>query len=223
MIITLDGPCGSGKSTLAQLLAQKLGFFYMNSGYLYRSLAYLLVEEFGYDDTKLQQPNLQDVQFVLDEKNFEYRYKDGLAQVFFRGKDITNFLKSSVVSHHASIISAHAQVRQFVVMIQQKFGREHNLVTDGRDGGTEIYPQAQFKFYVTAQPEIRAARLQADFAKKNIEMSFEQALQMTLSRDERDMTRSVSPLKKADDGIEIDTSHQSVDQLLELMFAIVQN
>jgi cytidylate kinase len=222
MIITLDGPCGSGKSTLAQLLAQKLGFFYMNSGYLYRSLAYLLVKEFGYDEEKMHNPNLQDVQFILDDKNFEYQYKDGCAHIFFFGKDITDFLKSSSVSHHASIISAHAQVRQFVVVIQQKFGREHNLVTDGRDGGTEIYPQAQFKFYVTAQPEIRAARLQADFVKKNIEMSFEQALQMTLARDERDTTRLVSPLRKADDALEIDTSHQSVDELLELMLQIIK-
>lgn len=222
MIITLDGPCGSGKSTLAQLLAQKLGFFYINSGYLYRSLAYLLVTEFGYDEAMLQAPNLADVELILRESNFMYHYRDGVAQVFFRGNEITQHLKLSSVSHDASIISAHLGVRQLVVPLQQKFGEMHNLVTDGRDGGTEIYPHAQFKFYVTAAPEIRAQRLQADLETKGVVMSFEQALQMTITRDDRDMMREVSPLRKADDAIEIDTSHQSVHQLLEFLLAIIQ-
>src|SRR3989339_1127743 len=217
MIITLDGPCGSGKSTLAQLLAQKLGFFYINSGYLYRSLAYLLVKEFGYNDAMLQAPDLDHVRLILREDNFMYDYRNGIAQVFFKGQEITDHLKSSQVSHDASIISAHAGVRQLIVPLQQKFGSEHNLVTDGRDGGTEIYPHAQFKFYVIASPEIRAQRLQKDLEKKGVSMSFEQALQVTQDRDARDMNRLISPLKKADDAIELDTSNQSIDQLLESM------
>ncbi len=221
MIVTLDGPCGSGKSTLAQLLAQKLGFFYINSGYLYRSLAYVLVKEFGYDDAMLQAPDLDHVRFVLHEDNFMYDYRNGIAQVFFKGQEITGYLKSSKVSHDASIISAHAGVRELIVPLQQKFGSEHDLVTDGRDGGTEIYPHAQFKFYVIASPEIRAQRLQADLEKKGLEISFEQALQMTQDRDDRDMNRLVSPLKKADDAIEIDTSYQSIDQILESMLIFI--
>ena len=223
MIITLDGPCGSGKSTLAQLLAQRLGFFYINSGYLYRSLAYVLVTEFSYDEAKLQDPNFDDIRFVLHESNFVYHYENGIAQVFFRGKEITEYLKASTVSHHASIISAHAQVRQLIVPLQQSFGTSHSLVTDGRDGGTEIYPHAQFKFYVTASAEIRAERLQIDFAKKGVIISFEDALNMTQCRDNRDMMRAISPLKKADDAIEIDTSHMSVDQLLESMLTIIRS
>ncbi len=221
MIITLDGPCGSGKSTLAQLLAKKLGFFYINSGYIYRSLAYVLVEEFAYDQDQLQAPNLDHVRLVLHEDNFSYNYSNGIADVFFRGNKITQYLKASKVSHDASIISAHAGVRQLVVPLQQKFGAEHNLVTDGRDGGTEIYPHAQFKFYVIAQPEIRAQRLQVDFEKKEIKMSFDKILQMIQDRDARDINRLVSPLKKADDAIEIDTSNQSIDQLLNTMISIV--
>jgi cytidylate kinase len=222
MIITLDGPCGSGKSTLAQLLAQKLGFFYINSGYLYRSLAYILVTEFAYDEAMLQAPNLDDVRLVLHENNFIYQYRDGVAQVFFRGNEITHHLKTSTVSHHASIVSAHLGVRQLVVPLQQKFGTMHSLVTDGRDGGTDIYPHAQFKFYVTAAPAIRAQRLQADLENKGVVMSFEQALHMTQARDDRDMTRTVSPLRKAADAIEIDTSHQSVSQLLDFILTIIQ-
>lgn len=222
MIITLDGPCGSGKSTLAQLLAQKLGFFYINSGYLYRSLAYILVTEFGYDEYKLQCPNFDDIRNILDKHNFVYRYADGVVQIFFKGQEITHHLKSSTVSHNASLIAAHKQVRHFVVPLQQYFGTMHNLVSDGRDGGTEIYPDAQFKFYVTAAPEIRAQRLQADLEKNNVQVSFEQALQMTLSRDARDMNRAIAPLKKADDACEIDTSDQSIHQILDFLVSMIQ-
>jgi len=223
MIITLDGPCGSGKSTLAQLLAQKLDFFYINSGYLYRSLAYILVNEFGYDDKKLHNPNLDDISLVLDKNNFVYQYVDGIAQVFFKGQEITHHLKKSVVSHGASVIAAHPAVRQIILPLQQYFGTIHNLVTDGRDGGTEIYPQAQFKFYVIAASEIRAQRLQADLEKNGVTIDFQQALQMTLSRDDRDMKRLVSPLKKAHDAIEVDTSHQSIHQALDFLLSIVQS
>lgn len=222
MIITLDGPAGSGKSTLAQLLAQKLGFFYINSGYLYRSLAYILVTEFGYDEQKLQAPDIDDVRSILDEHNFVYEYQDGVVQIFFKGHEITHHLKTSQVSHDASIISALHQVRVFVALVQQKFGKLHNLVTDGRDCGTEIYPQAEFKFYVTASPEIRAQRLQADLIARGIDIMFEKVLMMTLDRDRRDMTRTISPLKKADDALEIDTSELSVYQILEFMLSVIQ-
>jgi len=221
MIITLDGPCGSGKSTLAQLLAVKLGFFYINSGYLYRSLAYVLVNDFGYDDEKLRAPLLADIQTILDPSHFQYQYQDGVAQVFFKGQEITHHLKYSVVSDHASLISAHAHVRSAVVGLQRKFGEMHNLVTDGRDGGTEIYPQAEFKFYLIAQDEIRAQRLQADLERSGMIISFDEALQMTQTRDTRDMTRLISPLKKADDAIEIDTSNQSIHQTLDFMLSII--
>ena len=221
MIITLDGPCGSGKSTLAQLLAQKLGFFYINSGYLYRALAYILVTDFGYHDEQLQHPAITDITAILDEHNFQYQYTNDGAKVFYKGQDITLLLKSSVVSDHASLISADAHVRQAVVAMQRKFGAMYDLVTDGRDGGTEIYPQAEFKFYVTAQADIRAQRLQADLTKSGHHIAFDQALHMTLMRDERDTTRLISPLKMADDALLVDTSTQSIQETLDWMLSII--
>lgn len=221
MIITLDGPSCSGKSTLAQLLAKKLGFFYVNSGYLYRGLAYILVTDFGYNDEKLLDPNLDDIAFILDEKIFIYQYYNR-PQIFFKGCEITHYLKTNTVSHAASVIAVHQKVRESIVLLQRNFGFLHNLVTDGRDGGTEIYPQAEFKFYVTALPQVRAKRLQLYFEKNNIEMSFEEALAMTISRDERDMTRLISPLRKADDAVEIDTSYQSIDEILKNLVSLVQ-
>ncbi len=222
MIITLDGPCGSGKSTLAQLLAQRLGFFYINSGYLYRSLAHLLVVEFGYDEARLHAPDNDHIAMILHQDDFVYHYKDGIAQIFYRGHEITHHLKSSTVSHHASIVSAYGHVRHCVAALQQQFGKTHDLVTDGRDCGTEIYPQAEFKFYVTAAPEIRAARLQADLIIKGHHTSFDEVLKMTIARDERDMTRANCPLKQAEDAILIDSSNQSIDQILEQLLMIVK-
>lgn len=222
MIITLDGPCGSGKSTLAQLLAEKLGFFYINSGYLYRSLAHILVAEFGYDEAALQNLNIEHIAFILHEDNFTYQYQDGIARAFFKGNEITHHLKRNTVSYHASLISGHAKVRQFIIPLQQKFGQNYNLIADGRDGGTEIYPHAQFKFYITASPEVRAQRLHADLAKKGININFEEVLQMSQARDMRDTTRAISPLRKADDAIEIDSSDLSVDQILDYIISIIQ-
>jgi CMP/dCMP kinase len=223
MIITLDGPCGSGKSTLAQLLAQKLGFFYINSGYLYRALAYLLVHKCGYDAIKLQNPDLQDITYLLHQKNFVYKYEDGIAQVFFQGQNITDYLKSADVSRDASIISSYPHVRQAIVPVQQYFATLHDLVTDGRDCGTEIYPQAQFKFYVTAAPEIRTERLLKDLERKGVVITFDEVLQTTIARDQRDMQRASCPLKKADDAIEVDTSNRSIEEALEFMMQIIYN
>lgn len=221
MIITLDGPCGSGKSTLAQLLAQKLGCFYINSGYLYRSLAYILVHEYGYDEHRLRTSDIRDIQFILDPNNFVYQYQDGLAQVFYCGHEITHHLKASLVSHHASIISAYPHVRESIVPLQQHFAKLYDIVTDGRDCGTEIYPHAQFKFYITASPQIRAQRLQKDLERKGVIISIEDVLQTTIARDQRDMQRVSCPLRKADDAIEIDTSFQSVEEVLDRMITII--
>jgi len=189
---------------------------------LYRSLAYILVTEFGYTTEQLQNPSSDDVQHILDEAHFIYEYKDGTVQIFFKGSAITHHLKTTIVSDHASLISADFMVRQAIVALQKKFGALNNIVTDGRDGGTEIYPHADFKFYVIAHEEIRAARLQADFEKMGKIIDFKDVLQMTQIRDARDMTRLISPLKKAHDAIEIDTSHQSVQEILDTMILMIQ-
>lgn len=221
MIITLDGPCGSGKSTLAQLLAQELGFFYINSGYLYRSVAYILVTDFGYDHAQLHAPAIDHIRIVLDSDHFTYDYQHGIARVFFKNLEITQHLKSAVVSDHASVVASNYLVRKQVLAVQQRLSQAHNLVTDGRDCGTEIYPQAEFKFYIIADDSIRAHRLQADCAKLGTVINFDNALKMTHMRDVRDTHRLISPLKKAQDAIEIDTSNQSVQETLKFMLAII--
>ncbi len=220
-IITLDGPCGSGKSTLAQLLAIHLKYFYMNSGYLYRSLAYILVHHFNYDEEALKNPKIQDIIFILDEHNFIYQFLDGVVSIFYEQQDITPFIKSAQVSHDASLISAHELVRKEVVKVQRKFGCMYNLVTDGRDCGTEIYPDAQHKFYITASLPIRAQRLVDDLAQHNKQIGLQEAMMMIELRDDRDMNRLVSPLKKADDAIEVDTSEKNIQEVLDYLLQVI--
>ncbi|MGZ6250667.1 MAG: (d)CMP kinase [Candidatus Chromulinivorax sp.] len=222
IIITLDGPCGSGKSTIAQLLAQRLGFFYINSGYLYRSLAYILVKDFDYNQIQLQNPQIEDIVAILDEKIYRYSYQDNRTQIFYKNNCITDQLKSSAVSEHASLVSAHQNVREQVALIQKKLGELYHIVTDGRDCGTHIYPQAAFKFYVTADATIRASRLHADLIKKGKNIDLQEVILMTLARDERDINRLISPLKKADDALEIDTSNKSVEQIVDFLFDYIQ-
>ena len=222
MIITLDGPSGSGKSTLAKLLAQKLNFFYLNSGYLYRSLAYILVAHFHYNEDKLKNPEWDDVKTIFHENNFEYRYKNGSVHVFFKEKDITSFLKDIDVSKNASLIALHPFCRKVIVPFQQKYGKEHDLVTDGRDGGTAIYPDAQFKFYVIADTKIRAQRLQSDQEKKGKFINIDEAIEMVESRDHRDMTRPVAPLIQPENAIIIDTSKIVIEDSLDFIFNIIQ-
>jgi cytidylate kinase len=220
-IITLDGPCGSGKSTLAQMLAIHLKYFYMNSGYLYRSLAYVLVYHFHYDEELLKNPKIEDIIFILDENHFIYQFLDGVVSVFYQHQDITSFIKFAQVSHDASLISAHEAVRKEVIKIQRKFGSIYNLVTDGRDGGTEIYPQAQYKFYITASLPVRAQRLVDDLGKQKKQIGLQEAIMMIELRDDRDMNRIVSPLKKAEDAIEVDTSDKTIQETLDYLLQIV--
>lgn len=221
MIITIDGPCGSGKSTIAQLLAQKLGFFYLNSGYLYRAVAYILIDRYGYDLSKLTHPNFDDVAKIIGDNNFVYFYQDGKAGIQFYEIDITDYLKSAMVSDAASLISSYEKVRNLIVPLQQKLALEYNLVTDGRDCGTQIYPNAHFKFYMTASLYVRALRLHQDLIKKGIIISFEQVMQDTIARDTRDTQRLICPLKKATDAIEIDSSDRSIGEILAMMSSLI--
>lgn len=217
MIITLDGPSGSGKSTLAAKLAQKLGFFYLNSGFLYRALAYILVHYYQYTQEQLHNLELADIVEIFDPQNFEYVYQDGKAFVIFKGDDITSHLKNVEISKYASLVALHPFSRQAIVPFQRNYAKTHDMVCDGRDGGTIIFPHADFKFFVVADEQIRAQRLIDDEAKKGNSLVFEKALEKVQARDLRDQTRKVAPLRQAEDAVVIDTSKNSVEETLQIL------
>lgn len=221
MIITLDGPSGSGKSTLAQLLAKELGYFYLNTGFLYRALGYILVEHYGYDGEKLRNPNIEDIESCLLSGKLIYNYIDNKAIVLFEG-DITNKLKLVEVSDYASLISRHSEVRSLLRKYQRNLAAEKkNIVTEGRDCGSTVFFDAGLKFFVTASSKVRTERLQKDQRKLGRDLSYEEAYDLLFKRDNRDKNREHAPLVQAEGSILIDTSDLSAEDALEKMMKFI--
>lgn len=217
MIITIDGPTASGKSSIARLLARDLSSYYLYSGLLYRALGYLLVREFGYSPEKLLNPDLEQVHKLLHDPSFVYGYdaKDG-AQIFFGNHDITMFLKTPEVDKYASMVSANPAVRTEILDLQRRIAQTFDIIADGRDCGTTVFPHAQYKFFLTAQPEVRAKRWQADQKKRGVAVSLEEALAALQDRDSRDTQRECSPLVVAPDAVVVDNSELNLEQTLAL-------
>jgi cytidylate kinase len=207
MIITLDGPCGSGKSTLAQLISKKLGFFYLNSGYIYRALGYVL----GGD---------ADLEAV--EECFEnIVYNPG--QILYKGEDITGKLKTNEVSQKAAVISKNKEIRELIDIYKRGLAQKKgNLIMDGRDGGSVVFPNADYKFYITAPTEVRAKRLVEDYQRRfDKELLYEDAYNNIYSRDESDKTRKYGRLVKPEGCIVIDTSDMDVEETLEKVIGFI--
>lgn len=214
MIIAIDGPVASGKSTVARLLAQKLGFYYLYTGFLYRGIAYVLAHEYGYNEESLGHLKPSDVDDIVHKHHFEYRYEHGQPQIIFEGADITIYLKSKEVDNWASIISAMPFVRLAVFEYQVRIGQKYNVVAEGRDMATVVFPHAEYKFFLTASDDVRAKRWQAMQAARGAHYSFEESLAAIRERDNRDASRPHSPLKVAPDAIIIDNSAMDIDQTI---------
>ncbi len=220
MIITIDGPTGSGKSTTAQLLAQKLGIFYLNSGFLYRALAYLLMHEKNYTLESLYNVAESDLRTFLDPHRLIYSCDSkGNPHVEFDGADITSHLKGEIeIDQASSIVSANHTVRAILLGVQRDIAVKHDLITDGRDTGTVVFPDADFKFYLTAPLEIRAKRWMHDQHARGNSINFEQACKQLAIRDERDMTRDIAPLVVPQDAVIVDNGLYSLDQTVEMLY-----
>lgn len=223
MIITIDGPAASGKSTMARLLAKRLGFFYLNTGLLYRALAYLLVNTYHYDESHLFNPALEDVQKALDQQHFSYTMNASqTGSIVVDGKDITSLLKTPLIDQYASIIGTSKVVRDQMAYLQRAMATAYNIIVEGRDAGSVVFPQAEVKFFLTAQPKIRAQRWYDEKIKnKNNTLSLKQALHEILERDKRDSERSIAPLIIPEGAHVIDNSTMNIEQTLEAMLNIV--
>lgn len=222
MIITIDGPAASGKSTVAQLLAQRLGFYYLYTGMLYRGIAYVLAHKCNYTDQQMMAPRQQDIEAITHDEIFVYRYENGQPVVFYAGENITPYLKNPDVDRWASMISSHQAVRQAVLERQVNISKTHDVIAEGRDVGTVVFPHAQYKFFLTASPEIRARRWQADQKRRGFDYTLEQALQAVMDRDRRDQERKHSPLIQAPDAHLIDNSDLSIEQTVSELESYIQ-
>jgi cytidylate kinase len=214
MIITIDGPSGSGKTTLALNIAKELHFFCMNTGYLYRSVAYILKNFYGYDFDKMQNLNIDDVHAILASNNFRYEYEYGVIRLYWVD-DITMFLKDIKNSNLAAILAQHHGARSAIKLYEKKLVSSRDSVVEGRACGSTMYPQAEIKFYLDAPVGIRAHRLQNDEIKRGTKLLLHQAIEQIEKRDLIDKNRDVDPLQIPQEAIILDSSKYTSDELLE--------
>lgn len=216
MIIAIDGHSSCGKSTIAKALARHLSILYVDSGAMYRAVAlYCLqkqIDPLKSDEVIAQLPMLQIE--ILPEVPI---------RIFLNGRDVSEDIRKPEVSKWVSEIAAISEVRREMVRLQRNFSKEHSLVMDGRDIGSVVFPNAEYKFFITADPEIRAKRRLKELEEKGIEISYKEVLKNLKHRDLIDSTRSDSPLIQTPDAIRIDTSHLSMDDQLEEVLKHIQS
>ncbi len=212
-IIAIDGPAGSGKSTTARLVAQKLGFLYLDTGAMYRAITWKALK-LGVD------VNDQDKLAQLAENSMiTFNNKDGVNRIFLDGEDVTEKIREPQVNRNVSYVSMHKQVRKILVEMQRKIGEENNLVAEGRDTTSVVFPRA-FKVYLDADMKERAQRRFRELKEKHIDTSIEEQKAELSKRDQLDSERDASPLLRVKDAVVVDTTHltieQQVDRVIEL-------
>ena len=214
--IAIDGPAGAGKSTLSRKLAENLGFIYVDTGALYRTVG-LKFSNSGADT------NLNcDIDAILSQTTVDIRFVDGEQRVFLDERDVSDEIRTPTASMMASAVSAKPQVRAFLLEMQRKLARENNVVMDGRDIGTVVLPNAEVKIYLTASAEARANRRYKELIEKGTNVTYKEVYDDMVQRDYNDMNREIAPLKQADDAILADTSDCNLEESLELLLKIVK-
>ncbi len=216
MNIAIDGPAGAGKSTIAKSLARKLGFVYVDTGAMYRAMAcYFLQNGIAAEDE-------QSVSGACGEAVVTIAYENGEQQVFLNGENVSGLIRTEEVSHTTSKISVYPAVRKQLVELQQKLASDTDVIMDGRDIGTCVLPNAQVKIFLTASSAVRAKRRYDELLARGESCELNEIEQDIIERDERDMSREVSPLKQADDAVFVDTSYMSVEQVVETLLSIYE-
>ncbi|HCT0298758.1 TPA: (d)CMP kinase, partial [Staphylococcus pseudintermedius] len=210
--IALDGPAAAGKSTIAKRVAAQLGMIYVDTGAMYRAITYYYLNN---------KERFTDFTSLISEIDLRLGYDAEKGQrVFLNDNDVTDFLRENDVTQNVSYVSSIKEVRQFLVQVQQKLAADKGIVMDGRDIGTTVLPDAEVKVYMIASVEERAERRYKDNQERGIESSIEQLKKDIAERDAYDMNREISPLKKAEDAIEIDTTGLSIEQVTDKILSL---
>ena len=210
--VAIDGPSGAGKSTIAKLCAEALGFLYVDTGAIYRTVG---VAAKRADVDPKDGPA---VEALLPDLKITMKYDDrGLQRMFLNGEDVTSAIREPDISLYASAVSAHPPVRAFLLEMQRALARENSVVMDGRDIGTVVLPSADVKIFLTASPEDRARRRYEELLQRGAKTSYDEVLKDLRVRDENDRTRAAAPLKPAPDSISIDTTGNSLQQSFALL------
>ena len=215
--IAIDGPAGAGKSTIAKTLAKELGFYYVDTGAIYRTVAYFL------DLLGISPKDTDGVERYIDELTISIEYdEEGAQHMIMNGMDVSNDIRTQDISQKASLVSAHSVVRDVLLDMQRDVAKKHNVIMDGRDIGTVVLPKANVKIFLTADPEVRAKRRYDELIAKGQKADLPQILKEIKQRDHQDMTRTIAPLKQAKDAVLVDTSPLDIEGVVAEIKRIVK-
>lgn len=208
--VAIDGPAGAGKSTIAKAAAKELGFIYVDTGALYRAVAYNAVKNGVIDDE-------QGIISMLDDTKVELKYVEGVQSVYLNGEDVSGFIRTPEISMRASKVSAIPQVREFLLNLQREIAKTNNVIMDGRDIATVVLPDAEVKIFLFASPECRAERRYKELVEKGENVSFDDVLKDVNQRDYQDSHREIAPLKPSEESIMADTSELTLQESIDLI------
>lgn len=215
--VAIDGPAGAGKSTIARRLAAELGYCYVDTGAIYRTVAYFL------DLLGISPKDADGVARYLDELTVSITYdEEGKQHMIMNGMDVTEDIRTQEISQKASLVSANPLVREMLLDLQRDMAREYNVIMDGRDIGTVVLPRAKVKIFLTASPEVRAKRRTAELEAKGQTANYEKVLKEIQQRDYQDSHRAIAPLKQAKDAVKVDTSELDIDSVVATIRKIVE-
>ena len=206
--IAIDGPAGAGKSTIAKLLSKELGYVYIDTGAMYRTVGLFCIRQ------QADLDNEEQVSSLSKDAPLDIRYLDGVQHMFLGEEDVSEAIRTEEISAAASKVSKYPKVREELVRMQQELARKYDVVMDGRDIGTKVLPDASLKIFLTASVEVRAERRYNEYLSKGIEADLEAIKRDIAERDHNDMTREHSPLCKAEDAVELDTSDLSIEEVV---------
>lgn len=215
--VAIDGPAGAGKSTIARRLAGELGFRYVDTGAIYRTVAYFM------DLWGVSPKDVDGVNRYIDELTVGIEYDDeGVQHMLMNGMDVTGDIRTPEISQKASLISAHAVVRDVLLDMQRNMAEQYDVVMDGRDIGSVVLPKATVKIFLTASPEVRARRRYNELVEKGQKASYAQVLKDVQQRDYQDTHRDIAPLKMCRDSVKVDTSEMDLEQSVAAIRKIVE-
>lgn len=215
--IAIDGPSGAGKSTMARAIADQLGFVYVDTGAIYRTVGYHM------DLMGIGPKDIDGITRLIGDVGLKITYdEDGLQHMILNGADVTGEIRTPEMSMIASTISAHKIVRDFLLDTQRDITREYDTVMDGRDIGTVVLPHADVKIYLTASAEVRAERRVRQLRESGQKADYEKTLREIIKRDEQDMNREIAPLRQAKDAVLVDSSNLDLAQTLDAMLGVIR-